>query len=172
MRGTLNVRGLAPAADRDNTDLMATVPGTNSKSGRRVLQVELVDRYPWWTWLALLSAAMIALLSVAGLPPVDLHGPLHYLGIMDPLCGGTRSVYLTMHGDLAAAIRYNPAAPLVPLATLAVLARAAVGRLFGRWITPTPPRGVVFFCFAAIALIVLEVNQQLNADLLTSGWPV
>ena len=124
--------------------------------------------------IALLSAAMMVLLAVVGPPPVDLHGLLHYAGIMDPLCGGTRSVYLTLNGDLAAAVRYNPAAPLVPLATLAVLVRAAVGRAFGRWITPAAPRGAVLagcVTLALIALIALQINQQLNADLLTSGWP-
>jgi hypothetical protein len=114
---------------------------------------------------------MIVLLAVVGLPPVDLHGPLHYLGIMDPLCGGTRSVYLTTHGHLAAAIQYNPAAPLVPLVTVALLARGLVGGVFGRWITPTKPRRAVAVWFAVIALVALEINQQLHAELLTSPWP-
>src|SRR3954462_1000806 len=98
-------------------------------------------------WIALIGLVIAALLAVLGLPPVDLHGPLHYLGIMDPLCGGTRSVYLSTHGHLAAAIRYNPAAPLVPLVTVALLARAFVGRVFGGWITPSRPRrAVILWC--------------------------
>lgn len=99
-----------------------------------------------------------------------MHGPLHYLGIMDPLCGGTRSVYLTTHAHLGAAITYNPAAPLVPLVTLALLARAFVGRVFGYWITPARPRRAVVLWCAAIALVALEINQQLHAELLTSPW--
>jgi hypothetical protein len=135
------------------------------------MRVESIDRYPWWTTAALVAAAMIVLLAVVGLPPVDLHGPLHYLGIMDPLCGGTRSVYLTTHGHLAAAIQYNPGAPLVPLVTVALLARGLVGGVFGRWITPTKPRRAVAVWFAVIALVALEINQQLHAELLTSPWP-
>ncbi|MBB5161715.1 DUF2752 domain-containing protein [Mycobacterium sp. AZCC_0083] len=153
---------------------MGSVSGANRRAGWPLLRVEPVDSHPWWTWLALLSTAMIVVLAVAGLPPVDLHGPLHWLGIMDPLCGGTRSMYLTMHGHPADAVHYNPAAPLVPVATFVLLVRAVVGRLYGWWITPVMPRRVVFACCAAIvmiALVALEIHQQLNAELLTSRWP-
>lgn len=139
--------------------------------GARLMRVEPVDRYPWWTTVALITAVLVVLLAVLGPPPVDLHGPLHYLGIMDPLCGGTRSVYLTTHAHLAAAIQYNPAAPLVPLVTLALLARALVGRVFGWWITPSRPRRTVVLWCAVVALVALEINQQLHAELLTSPWP-
>jgi hypothetical protein len=149
---------------------MDSVSASDGHSGVRLIRVEAMDRYPWWTTVALVTAAIIVVLAVIGLPPVDLHGPLHYLGIMDPLCGGTRSVYLTTHGDLAAAIKYNPAAPLVPLVTLALLARAFVGRVFGWWITPARPRRAVVVC-AVAALVALEINQQLHAELLTSPWP-
>src|SRR6266511_3702846 len=54
--------------------------------------------------------------AVTGPPPLDLHGPLHYLGIMDPLCGMTRGVLWTLRGRLE---------------------RAAVGWLTGRWLTVT-----------------------------------
>jgi len=110
---------------------MGSGSGANRQRGGVLLRVEPVDRYPWWTRLALAGAATIALLAVAGLPPIDLHGPLHWLGIMDPLCGGTRAVYLTMHGHPADAVHYNPAAPFVPVATLVLLVRAVVGRLYG-----------------------------------------
>jgi hypothetical protein len=149
---------------------MGSVSASDGRHHVHLMRVELVDRYPWWTAVAMISAALTVLLAVVGLPPVDLHGPLHYLGIMDPLCGGTRSVYLTAHGHLAAAIRYNPAAPLVPLVTLALLARALVGRVSGYWITPSKPRRAVVLC-ALAALVALEINQQLHAELLTSPWP-
>jgi hypothetical protein len=153
---------------------MDSVSASDGHQGMRLMRVEPVDRYPWWTTVALGTAAIIVVLAVVGLPPVDLHGPLHYLGIMDPLCGGTRSVYLSTHGHLAAAIRYNPAAPLVPLVTVALLARAFVGRVFGWWITPSRPRrAVILWCavIAVIMLVALETNQQLHAELLTSQWP-
>ena len=150
---------------------MGNVSTSDGHHGVRLTRVEPVDRYPWLTSVALITAALIVLLAVVGLPPVDLHGPLHYLGIMDPLCGGTRSVYLTTHAHLAAAITYNPAAPLVPLVALALLARAFVGRVFGYWITPSRPRRAVVLWCAVIALVALEINQQLHAELLTSPWP-
>jgi hypothetical protein len=150
---------------------MDSVSASDGRHGVRLMRVEPVDRYPWWTTVALVTAATTTLLAVIGLPPVDLHGPLHYFGIMDPLCGGTRSVYLSTHAHLAAAIQYNPAAPLVPLVALALLVRAFVGRVFGWWITPSRPRrGLVVWC-AVIALIALGINQQLHAELLTTPWP-
>jgi hypothetical protein len=106
---------------------------------------------------------------VFGLPPVDLHGPLHYLGVMDPLCGGTRSVYLTLHGHLREALRYNPAGPLLVVAALAVLIRAAVGRLTGYWVRVRPPRRLSI-AVGVVALVALEVNQQLHVALLTQPW--
>ena len=39
----------------------------------------------------------------------DLHGPLHYLGVMDPLWGATRGVRWSSRGDLTGAWRYDPA---------------------------------------------------------------
>jgi hypothetical protein len=149
---------------------MGSDSGANRQRGGALLRVEPVDRYPWWTRLALAGAATIALLAVAGLRRIDLHGPLHWLGIMDPLCGGTRAVYLTMHGHPADAVHYNPAAPFVPVATLVLLVRAVVGRLYGCWITPAMPHRAVLACSAAIAMIALEIHQQLNAELLTSRW--
>lgn len=148
---------------------MGSFSASDGHHGMRLMRVEPVDRYPWWTPVGLVAAAATVLLAVVGLPAVDLHGPLHYFGIMDPLCGGTRSVYLATHGHLAAAIQYNPAAPLVPLVTLALLARAFVGRAFGYWMTPSRPRPAVVVC-AIAALVALEINQQLHAELLTSPW--
>lgn len=51
-----------------------------------------------WIAVALCGLMAAVVLAVFGLPPADLHGVLHRLGVMDPLCGGTRSVYLTLHG--------------------------------------------------------------------------
>lgn len=46
-----------------------------------------------------LAVGTIAL-RVFGLPPIDLHSPLHRAGIMDPLCGGTRAALAAAHGDI------------------------------------------------------------------------
>ena len=107
-------------------------------------------------------------LAVFGLPPVDLHGPLHYLGVMDPLCGGTRSVYLTLHGHLREALRYNPAGPVLTLAAFAVLIRAAAGWLTGCWMRIHPPR--VAIAVAVVAPVALEVDEQLHITLVSQPW--
>jgi len=67
------------------------------------------NRWEWLGRVALVGLAAGAVLAIAGLPPVDVHGPLHYVGIMDPLCGGTRGLRLMMRGHLASAWRDNPA---------------------------------------------------------------
>ncbi|GAC1411520.1 MAG: hypothetical protein NVS4B6_14310 [Mycobacterium sp.] len=101
-----------------------------------MLVVRPCDTHPVWTRMALSGLVIALLLAVFGLPPVDLHGPLHYLGVMDPLCGGTRSVYLTLHGLLHEALRYNPAAPLLVVAAAAVVLRAVVGWTRHYWVNP------------------------------------
>jgi hypothetical protein len=82
----------------------------------------------------LLAAGMLA---VVGLPPVDLHGPLHYLGIMDPLCGMTRGTVAVLRGRLGQAVAYNPASPLLVTGAVLALGRWLVGRLTGRWLDAT-----------------------------------
>jgi hypothetical protein len=129
-----------------------------------------VDRWPRTTALAATGLTAGAVMAVAGLPPVDLHGPLHYLGIMDPLCGGTRSVRLALRGQWAAAWRYNPlGVPLVVGAVLLVL-RAACARVTGRWLTVhigwTGARRRATRWAVAALFVVLEVNQQSHAALL------
>jgi hypothetical protein len=134
-------------------------------SGHR-WRVDGADGHRVLTWLAPLGVVAGASLAVLGLPAADLHGPLHYLGLMDPLCGATRGVRLAFLGDLAGAWRYNPAA--IPLAVGAVfmLARGLLGWVTGRWInaelrwTPTTRTLLV------ILIVALWVNQQANAPLL------
>jgi len=41
------------------------------------------DVWPRATALAVAGLAAAAVMAVAGLPPIDLHGPLHHFGIMD-----------------------------------------------------------------------------------------
>jgi hypothetical protein len=113
---------------------------------------------------------MIAvLLATFGLPRADIHGPLHYLGVMDPFCGGTRSVYLTLHGQLRDAVRYNPAGPLLVAAAIALLARAVIGWSTRYWLGVHVPRRI-WIPLAVVVVAALEVNQQLHAGLLTQHW--
>ena len=70
---------------------------------------------------------------VLGLPPIDLHGPLHWVGIMDPLCGGTRAARYTAIGQWGQAWHYNPLGIVTVLAVGLLLLRGAVGVTTGRW---------------------------------------
>ena len=133
------------------------------------LSIESSDAHRWLTWSALVAAAGALVLAVFGIPPLDLHGPLHRLGIMDPLCGGTRSWYLLIHGQLRDALRYNPAGPLLMATAAAVLIRAVVGAATGRWVSFIVDRRV-YVPVLVVAVVALEVNQQLNAALLIDRW--
>jgi hypothetical protein len=85
--------------------------------GRPRLPVRLrwarADRHPTLAPLAAAGLLAAGLLAVVGLPPVDLHRPLHHLGIMDPLCGMTRGTVALLRGQLGQAVAYNPASPLL-----------------------------------------------------------
>jgi Protein of unknown function (DUF2752) len=118
------------------------------------------------TRLATFGLALAGLLALVGLPPVDLHGPLHRFGIMDPLCGMTRGVRYVMLGHLGRAIDYNPASPVLVAGAVGAMARAVVGGMSGRWlvvhIRATRPAVMAL----AAVLAALWVNQQLHASLL------
>jgi hypothetical protein len=130
------------------------------------LRWERADRHPTLAPLAAAGLLVAGVLAVVGLPPVDLHGPLHRLGIMDPLCGMTRGVVAMLRGRLGQAVTYNPASPLLVAGAVLVLIRWLVGRLVGRWLDaplrPTP----LTIGLAAAMLLVLGVNQQAHAALL------
>ena len=131
------------------------------------------DRHRPVTVVAFLGVAAAAMMAVVGLPPVDLHGPLHYLGIMDPLCGGTRAARYTMRGDLVQAWRYNPLGIFAVASAVAAAGRAVVGMLTRRWVTVaigwTPPRRRLVIGLILAVVAVLEVRQQLLAALLTAA---
>lgn len=119
------------------------------------------------TSLAIAGLLVTALLGIFGTPPIDLHGPLHHLGIMDPLCGGTRSLRLVARGDLRDAWRFNPLGPILVLGALSLLARHAVGIATGSWVALRPLLSSRLVRRAvAGGLVVLWVNQQLHAQLL------
>jgi hypothetical protein len=74
------------------------------------------------------GAALAMLAAAATLPLLPGHAglpcPLRTLtGVPCPLCGMTTSVEATVHGDLLAALRANPAGPFAMLAALGLLAR-------------------------------------------------
>jgi hypothetical protein len=141
-----------------------------SSAARRVLGRvgwSPVDRSgPQLTWLAAGGLLVGAVLAVAGSPPIDPHGPLHHLGIMDPLCGMTRGVIWTLRGHLGRAWTYNPASPLLVAGALAVLVRAGIGWRTGRWLTVTVGDGWLLRGVAVVAVLALWANQQHHAALL------
>lgn len=138
----------------------------------RLLTWTVSTRDPWrvLTLLAAAGLVMAVAMAIAGLPPADLHGPIHHLGIMDPTCGGTRSVRLAALGQWSASWQFNPlGVPLVSGAIL-LLVRAGIGALSGHWVSVhigwTRPRGRAAIALAVILLVALEINQQAHAALL------
>jgi len=150
-------------------------PRSGAESRRPTVWFELHrhDRHVLVTVFGCLGAVIAATMALAGLPPVDLHGPLHAHGIMDPLCGGTRAARLTAQGDLATAWAYNPLGILSVLGATAVAFRTILGLVSGRWLnayarlTPNQLRWVAFT--AVVLLVALDVRQQLRSDLLMAG---
>ena len=133
-----------------------------------------VDELRIVTVVGVLGLAAAVAMAVFGLPPVDLHGPLHRMGIMDPLCGGTRAARLTAQGDLAEAWKYNPLGILATVAAGAALARLAIGVLGRRWLNVrvawTPRRMKIALTVLVVALVILEIRQQGRAELLLKPY--
>ena len=147
--------------------------GASSVEGRRWLLFRMVregsDRHRWAGPLAAVGLVSGGLLAVLGLPLVDLHGPPHYAGVMDPLCGATRGVHAAMLGDFGEAWRYNPLSLVLVVGAAGALLREAVGLLRGRWLNLRVTHRWTAVVFGFVLLAALEANQQAHADLLRSG---
>jgi hypothetical protein len=131
------------------------------------------DEHTLFSIAAIAGLAAATMMALFGLPPIDLHGVLHHLGIMDPLCGGTRAARFAAAGQWSQAWRYNPLGLLAVLAGAAAAVRALVGLLTGRWVTLrfgwTPRRRRVAIAVLVVVTVALTVRQQLRADLLIAG---
>ena len=131
------------------------------------------DRHRLVTAVALVGLVAAAAMAVFGLPPVDLHGPFHRLGIMDPLCGGTRAARYAAQGQWALAWEYNPLGIITVVGAVAATVRTATGAILGRWLTAdvawNPRRRRLALGVLATLVVLLEVRQQLRADLLMAG---
>ncbi|MQA85385.1 MAG: DUF2752 domain-containing protein [Streptosporangiales bacterium] len=128
--------------------------------------VERVDRHRVVTLFAVAGLAAGALLAAFGLPPVELHGPLHHLGIMGPTCGATRAVRLAMMGEWGSSFQHNPIGiPLVAGAVFLVL-RTAAGALTGRWFNVRIRWTRLTIAVVVVAILALWINQQLHVDLI------
>jgi hypothetical protein len=136
------------------------------------VSLEATDRWATWTRLALAGVAVALIMALIGLPPVDLHGPLHQLGIMDPLCGATRAVRLAAMGDWSKSWRYNPVGVPLVVGGVGLVLRAVVGSLTGRWVQIhvrlTPVWRRARWLVMAGLIVALEVDQQLHVTLLLS----
>ncbi len=137
---------------------------------RRWLRVDSKDTIGPVTIIAVVGVAAAALMAVFGLPPVDLHTPLHRAGIMDPLCGGTRSVRLAAMGRWGESMAYNPIGIPLLIVLVLLLARAAVGVTTGKWVTIsftwTKRRKWIAVAIGIVLAVALEVRQQSIAPLL------
>jgi anti-sigma factor RsiW len=132
---------------------------------------EAHDSHRLVTRFSLLGLSAAGALGVFGVPRVDLHGPLHHVGIMDPLCGGTRAAFLLSRGEWGAAWTYNPVVFPLAVAAALLLLRTVVGALSGRWVSVRVSRRRLLVVLLVLALAALELRQQLHADLLTAAWP-
>ena len=151
-------------------------PAKATTEGHAAIRVEWSRKDQWRTvtWIGVLGLAAATAMALYGLPPVDLHGPLHRMGIMDPLCGGTRAARLTAQGNLAEAWKYNPLGILATIAAGAAVARLGLGIVGRRWLNVqiawTPRRIRIALAVAAVATIALEIRQQGRADLLLKPY--
>ena len=130
------------------------------------LRWERADRHRALAPLAAGGLLAAAGLARVGLPPVDLHGPLQYLGVMDPLCGITRGTVAVLRGQLGRAWAYNPASPLVVVGAVLAVGRWLVGRLTGRWLDATIRPTPITWAVAAVVVLALWAHQQAHAGLL------
>ena len=126
------------------------------------------------TWAGIAGLGLAIVMARFGLPPVDLHGPLHRMGIMDPLCGGTRAARLTAQGKLGSAWTYNPLGILATFVAAAAVLRMIVGVTARRWLNLqihwSPRLRWATLILVVGVLIVLEIRQQGRADLLTKPY--
>ncbi len=129
------------------------------------LSIQPTDSHSPLTWAAGGLAVVSVAIAVWGLPPVDVHGPLHRFGVMDPLCGGTRAAHFALTGQWAVAWYYNPLGPLVLITAALVLLRATVGLLTRRWVdvsvTLTRRAGRALIATALLVALGMTVRQQL-----------
>ncbi|MGH9211510.1 MAG: DUF2752 domain-containing protein [Acidimicrobiales bacterium] len=122
------------------------------------------DPSPALSVVAVAGLVTAMLLARFGMPPVNVHSPLHFVGVMDPACGMTRGSAATLRGDLGRAWWYNPASPLVIAGGIAVVVRWFVGQASGRWVCARLAFTRLTVVVAGVAFVALDVYQQLHVD--------
>jgi hypothetical protein len=127
---------------------------------------DTVDRHRPLTLLAVAGVVLGALMATFGLPPVDIHGPLHFDGVMDPLCRATRAVRYAFRVEWALSWRYNPLGVVLAIGGILLLIRAAAGLTTGRWLTVRIRWSRWLLIALGILVVALEIRQLARADLL------
>lgn len=149
---------------------MSLNPSSKSAAGVAEWPLKFVwrdtDSSRWLTRFVLLGIGGAVALAIFGLPPVDLHSPLHFRGIMDPLCGMTRAVRALARADVRTAIEYNPASLLLAAGAGVMVARGVVGWRTGRWLGFVISRRRTVLIVALVLVALLWWRQQANAELL------
>lgn len=148
---------------------MAYQSQTPKRSSTVAVRWEGHDRHPTTTRLALVGIPLVVLLAIVGLPPVDIHGPLHYLGIMGPTCGMTRGVMWAARGDFVRAWYFNPASLLVIPTMVLLSVRMAYGRIAGRWLNLHIRWHPWLWIITTVLILLLTIRQQLHVDLLVNN---
>jgi hypothetical protein len=95
-------RGFGGAPMRHPVDSGLSTRGTRG-GGFVVWTADDDDSWRTMTWSAAVVICVGSVLAVFGLLPLSVHGPLHFYGVMDPLCGATRAVRLALRGGRCAA---------------------------------------------------------------------
>ena len=148
---------------------MTSSPPSNIRHSVLAFRLEGHDRHPTTTRLAAIGIPLTVLLAVLGLPPIDLHGPFHYLGVMGPTCGMTRGVMWVARGNLVRAWQFNPASLLV-VPTLALLnGRALYGQLTRRWLNVNVRWRPWVWLIPAVLSLMLSLRQQVRVDFLLAN---
>lgn len=129
---------------------------------------ESVDRHRMIGVLAVAGLLAGAAIAVFGLPPLEVHSPLRLFGMVCPFCGATRAVQALLRGDAATAWHYNPVAFPVIAGGAAVVVRAAIGAVRGRWLNVTITRPVPLYVAGGVLFVALWVNQARHAAMLTA----
>ena len=130
------------------------------------LRLAWTDRNPYAELFVLVAGgtALAVVLAIVGLPPISIHGPQHFAGIMDPLCGMTRAVRYLARGDVANAWAYNPAVFILAGIAGWIVVASLCGVVLGRWPLLVTPGHRLARGLAVALVAVLWANQQLHAS--------
>lgn len=113
----------------------------------------------------LAGGAPAVVLAIVGLPPISIHEPTHFLGIMGPSCGLTcERVPRTRRPRRCVALQ--PGSFVLAAMGGLIGARGVAGRVWGRRLEITFRRPLLFRVVVGVAVVLLWVNQQRHVALI------